>query len=139
MVEKVERLGVIGGNNISCCGHQYAQFIAVGEEYCYSPSAETEMSRLAKVSRQLATKSTYTGKSSPALQRALMLLKPKPSGAFKRDLTIPAWKSSTRRRSNFPRYLPLKISPASAEIPAPLKVQSDISSRLGSCSMISST
>jgi hypothetical protein len=43
------------------------------------------------------------------------------------------------RRSNFPLYLPLKISPAPVGKPAPLKVQSEKSSRFGSCSMIPST
>jgi len=68
-----------------------------------------------------------------------MHLKPRPSGAFKRDLTMLAWKSSMRRRSNFPLYLPFRISPAPVWRPVPLKVQSEKSSRLGSCSMISST
>ena len=136
MMGKVEHLGVLAGSDDSCRNRQHAEFKAFGKGRCRSPSAETEMSSSDNVSRQVATKSTYAGKSSPVLQNALMLLKPRPSGAFKSDLTILA---SMRRRSNFPPYLPLKISPASSEKPAPLKVQSEKSSRLGSCSMISST
>ena len=103
------------------------------------PSAEAEMSRSVKVSRQAATKSAYARKSSSALQNAFTLLKPRPPGAFKSDLTTLAWKSSTRSRSSFPLYLPLRISPVSPGKPPPLKVQSEKSSRLGSCPMISST
>ena len=97
------------------------------------------MSRSTKVSRQAATKSAYTRQSSPVLQNAFTLLKPRPSGISKSDLTMLAWKSSMRRNSSFPLYLPLKISPAPAGEPPCLRVQSEKSSRLGSCPMTSST
>ena len=97
------------------------------------------MSRSVKASRQAATKSAYTRKSSPLLQNTFTLLKPRPSGIFKSDLAIPAWKSSTRSSSSFPLYLPLKTSPAPTGKPPPLNVQREKSSRFGSCSMTSST
>ena len=44
-----------------------------------------------------------------------------------------------RSSSSFPQYLPFKISPTPSGNPFPLKMQSEKSSRFGSCPMIPST